>query len=431
MAATTKLIVVNAALRELGAHPLADLSTATTAQQEMLGAWDHAVESALALRDWNFARRRATLTGATDSSYPPYTYRYSKPSDFLRKTWVKSSASDDYQADHAEIAAAFYGFLSTVLVEYISDHSSNYDPANWPPHFTKMVTFLLAMRCAPKLARAGAETINILQGQISQAAATADEFEVVYLTNTQIATNRYPVMRRAIEFLGQQLSGSVAVHSQTDRLRWHMNRSWDHAVKYVLEQGAWNFATRRTTLTGGSISVPGDITADVIEGYSLAPATETDPDDLPDMAGYDYGYTLPDDFLHKIWLKADANETYERPHQFMRNAVYTTVEPVVLEYVALDDDSTDPDNWSANFLEAVAAYLALMVAPEFMVSNGSGKQEIQAPRVRDRLEQVFLAKLSDAKLRDAIQQYPTSIPPGRFARARAGRTSTLIFRRSS
>lgn len=429
MAATTKLIVYNDAIREIAGQPLLNLSTANTRLQELDGAFNHAVEYMLSKVDWGFARRRATLTGVSDTSFPPYTYRYTKPSDYLRKCWVKLTAPAEQQIVHAEVGAVFYGYEPTALIEYVSDHADNYDPANWPPHFTRVMVLYLAQLVAPKLARAGSGDVGMLEGKMQAALAEAEGFEAVFLVNTQIAANRLPVMRRALEFMGQALAGSVSVMSHADKLRWHMNESWDHCLKYVLELGAWNFATRRVILTGGTEPVPGDTVSDIIEGYSLPPAEEEEATNLPDMAGYDYGYNLPSDFLHKIWIKADANHELECEHQFMRDAVYTNREPVVMEYIAWDDDSTDPGEWSANFTEAVAAYLALTVSPELVIEQGAKSVRINANDIRQKLEAVWRGKLSDAKLRDAIQQHPQTMPVGSFVRARRGSIGTSGMRR--
>lgn len=426
MATTNKLIVFNDVLREIASQPLLNLTTPNTKLQELSGAFDHAVEYQLSKLDWGFARRRATLTGISDSSFPPYTYRYTKPSDYLRKCWIKLDASDEQQISHAEVGAVFYGFEPTALIEYVSDHADNYDPANWPPHFTRCAVLYLAQLVAPKLARAGSGDVGMLEGKLQAALAEAEGFEAVFLINTQIAANRLPVMRRALEFMGQALAGSVAVMSQADKLRWHMNQSWDHCLKYVLELGAWNFATRRAILTGGSLAAPGDVEEEIIEGYSLPPAEEPEADEtLPAISEFDYGYNLPADFLHKIWIKADANHDLECPHKFMGiKAVYCDYQPVVLEYVAWDDDTTDPGNWSANFLEAMAAYLALTVSPELVIEQGAKNIRIAANDIRQKLEAVWMDKLSDAKLRDAIQQYPERLPVGSFVRARRGSIGT-------
>lgn len=426
MATTTKLVVFNEALRELSAAPIIDLVTTNTRLYELNAAFDHAVEYVLSRADWSFARRRATLTGVSDTSFPPYIYRYAKPSDYLRKCWIKTTATDDYQVDHAEIGAVFYGYATSALIEYVSDHADNYNPANWPPYFTRAMVLYLAKVTAPRIARAGSDDIGRFEAQFQSAMTDAEGFEATFLTNTQIATERQPVMRRALELLSQSLSGSVPVHAQADKLRWQMNQAWNHCLKYVLEQAAWNFATRRAIMTGGSTTIPGDTYTDLEEGYSLGPAEVAS---LPDISGFSYGYPLPTGFLHKIWIKADANHQHECRHQFMKDAVYTAIEPVVMEYIAWDTDSIDPDNWTANFLEVVAAYLALTVAPEIVIEDTGKRAKITPTQMRGTLEAIYLRKLSDAKLRDAIQQYPHRPPPGRFASARTGAIGTNSIRR--
>lgn len=428
MASTTKLSVWNGALREIAGAPLADTTTVNAVQRILNDAWDHAVEYVLATYDWGFSRRRATLSTASDTGFPPYTYRATKPSDYLRKCWIKTNAYDEYQVDHAEIAASFYMNETTALIEYVSDHSDNYNPANWPPHFTRVLTLHLAAQIAPKVARAGSDDLGRLNGQLGEAIARAKEQEAVFLTNESILVARQPVMRRALEFMGQVSSGSVGLHAQADQLRWQMNRAWEHCLKHLLEQAAWNFATRRAIMTDGTAIVPGSTLTEVTEGYVVSPATDTTSSDVS-ASEFEYGFTLPDDFVHKIWIKGDANHDYECPHQFIGRNVFANLEPVVMEYVAYDDDSKDPTYWSASFTEALAAYLALTVTPELLLVEGTKSTKVVANDIRRALEVNFARKLSDAKLRDAIQQFPKSPPPGRFVRARTGGIGTTSIRR--
>ena len=42
------------------------------------------------------------------------------------------NADEEYQVDHAEVAAVFYAQVTSGLLEYVSDDAANYDPANWP-----------------------------------------------------------------------------------------------------------------------------------------------------------------------------------------------------------------------------------------------------------------------------------------------------------
>jgi len=423
MATTSKLIVYNEVLREIRInYPLANLTDSNPSKTALDGAYDHAVEYMLSRADWGFARRRATLSGTSNSSFPPYTFSFVRPSDWLRTCWIKANASDEAEIDYAEVAATIYSFVDTALIEYISEDSDNYDPVNWGPHFTRAFVLYLAYLVAPALARHGDEAQSKLWAQYESSEAEAQQFEARPLTNEQIPANRHPVMRRAMEFMSQSLSGSVPIQSQTAHLRWTMNRSWEHAVKYCLEAGAWNFASRRVRLTGGTEPIPGDTVDDIIEGYSIPPATEpADSEALPEMSEYDYGFVLPSDFLHKIWCKSDANSMLECDHQFLRDSVYANHDTLILEYVSNDSEATNPDNWPATFLEVVAAYLAVMAAPELMIEeSGRGRQKVSATGAKGGLEQIYQIKLGDAKRKDAIQQMRKKVPLGSFARARLG-----------
>lgn len=506
--ARTLLAVYNDALREISAGPLANTTVANASITELNNAFPGAVGYLLAQADWNFAMRRATLYGTADTTgFPPYTYRYARPASYLRKHWIKVAANDEFPTDHAPVGNSFYGFEPTCLIEYVSSHTDNYDPDNWPPLFSRVVSIYLAFLVAPKLARAGDDVLGPLWSKFQGTLAEAIDQEATFYTNTQIASERLPVMRRGIEFMGQEVAGSISLYSQTDKLRWHMNKAWDHAVRYVLEQGAWNFATKRALLRDGTdgsdtiASIQGD---NLIEGYSVtesatvtisvaAPAVITwtahgleaetpvafsttgalptgltagtvyyvlatglatnsfqvsetlngaavntsgtqsgvhtgsvveiedeDASSLPSLAGFDYGHALPDDFRHKVWIKRDANHDIEIPHQIVRDHIFVNEDPVVLEYIAEDDWTTNPDNWPATFLETVAAYLALMVSPELKVEQGGKGKKVSATQIREKLEMLFQGKLADAKTKDAVQQYPKVIPAGSFVRARAG-----------
>lgn len=430
MAATTKLIVYNEALREIGSHPLADIATANPRLQELNGAFDHAVEYMLAKVDWNFARRRASLTTVANADFTPYTYRYTKPADFLRKIWIKAAADDEFQIEHAEQLGYFYGFASSApLMEYLSDHADNYDPANWPPHFTRCLVLYLALLIGPKLARTGDDDVRGMYQKLDIALSDAEKQEKYFTPNAQVASNRLPVIRRAIEMMGQTLTGSIQVYSNVDMLKWHMNKAWADAVRYCLHQGAWNFASKRALYENGAAGdtyIPTDTVTGIVEGYSVAPATSSTP---PSISGYDYSYPLPDDFLHKIWIKSTVDSMFECHHQILLNYIFTNEDPCVMEYIAEDDNTTDPTNWPYPFGECVSAYLALMVSPQLVLEMDSKAAKVKANEINDKMHALFHQRLSDAKMRDAIQQEPKNLPLGRFARARFGSIGTTSVRR--
>lgn len=428
---TTKLIVYNDVLRELGSHPLANLVTANTRLQELNGAWDNAVGFILSRVDWDFASRRASLTGVADTSYVPYTYRFTPPSGFLRKVWLKSAPGDEFQIDHIQAGAVFYAFEHNAVLEYISGASDSYDPANWPPQFTRCVTLYLAMLVAPKLARSGEDDTKAWYQKLDIAIQEAERQEAVYNVGTQVASERLPTIRRGIELLGQSLAGSFAINSRIDEIRWAMDKAWNDAVLFMLTQGAWNFASKRALLMSGETgdaNIPSDTVVGVIEGYSVGPDSSTAAT-LPSISGFTYSFPLPADFVHKIWIKADVAHDIECTHQQLGAYMFTTQDPAIMEYVCKSDFALDPANWPHPFREAVAAYLAMTVAPEFMIESDGKRGSVKAPQLRDKLEALFGRKLSDARLKDAIQQEVKRIPVGNFARARLGWSGSTLGRR--
>lgn len=422
MAYTDKLVIYNDVLRSIGGHPLANLTTANTALQELEGAFPHAVEYMLAKIDWNFARRRATLTGVASSAVPPYTYSYALPSDFLRRVWVKKDAADEFDVEHAQIGAAIYGFETTALMEYITDHADVYSPATWPPHFTRCMVIYLGLLVGPKLARFGDADVKSAYGLLNAAMADAETAEAVYVNNAAVPVARNPVLRKALDFLGQALAPGLLTASQVQLFRWQMSKGWDHALKWCLEQGAWNFATKRMKLSSPfdpDEVMPGGEFASIVEGYSV----DGDPDTataLPTISDYDYGFALPDDFVHKLWIKADVAHQDECPYQIIRDMIFTDFETCVLEYVATDEWISDPSHWPATFLEFMAAYLALSVAPEIAVEDGGRGARVKAAGVREKLDLLLERKKADAKTKDAAQQYPQALSLGNYARARFG-----------
>ena len=387
MVATTKLIVWNEALREIGDHPLTDTTTPNTAQDALNSAWDHAVEYVLSRRDWNFARRRATLTGISDTSHPPYVYRYARPSDYLRKIWVKNAADDEFQIPHAEIAAVIYGHATSALIEYISDHSDNYDPANWPPQFTRVLALYLAMLVAPKLGRVGMDDAKTWYQKIDIALQEAERSEAVTTISADISTDRDAVMRRAIEILGQRLEGAVPVYSDVDALRWQLNRGWETMVKFVLEQAPWNFALRRATLT------------------STADAT---------YAPYAYRFARPSGFLKRVWIRETATDAHEADYTEAGTYFYGHAGTKVLEYIAADAAAMTAANWPASFAELVATYMAAQLAPAGgSVTTGEDGKERRTPSIRQALMQQFAQMLEVARTAEASQHQSKQVPAAR------------------
>lgn len=375
MATTTRLIVYNEALREIGALPLGNDTTPDPRLLALSGAWDHAVEYTLGRMDWNFARRRAVLAGVADATYPPFTYRYARPAGYLRKCWIKAAPSDEFQIDHTESGVLIYGFLPSAVIEFMSDDATNADPANWPPQFTRCMALYLALLVAPKIGRAGDDdTAKALWQKLSGALEEASGQEVAFSTNKQIAADRLPVMRRALEMIGHVLTGSTMTQSQTDYMRWAMDKAWADCVEFVLAQAPWNFALRRATLTG---------TADTT------------------FAPYAFRYARPADYIRRSWLKLTPTDAFEADYGEFGNVFRGYAASLVLEYTASDAAALSPESWTPQFREAIACYLAMQASGRVTLSDGEGGNvQAAASKVRDELGKQFQAYLEAAKTID-------------------------------
>lgn len=388
MAITSKIIIWNEVLRELGDHPLADTTTVTATQKVLNDSWDHAVEYVLSRRDWNFARRRATLTGTTDTTYPPYTRRYARPTDYLRKVWLKAHADDEFQLPHAEVAAIIYGFELTAQLEYVTDAATVYDPVNWPPQFTRVLVLYLAMLCSPKIGRQGMGEAQVWHQKIGAALQEAERLEAVTTLNVAIDTARNPVIRRAIEVLGQRLDGHGGVRSDVDALRWQINRGWVGFVSAVLEQAPWNFALRRATMTSSA-------------------STAFPP--------YSYRFERPADFLKRVWIREVATDAHEADYAEAGGAFYAFAGTKVIEYISADAAALCPTNWPASFSELVAVYIAAQLAPAGTISSDDQGRPQRSAGPRDGLLQQFAAMLEPARLAEASQHQTKQVPAARRA----------------
>lgn len=389
MAATSRLTVYNEALREIGALPLGDTTTPDPRLLALAGAWDHAVEYTIGRLDWNFARRRATLAGIADVTYPPFTYRYARPAGYLRKCWIKAAPADEFQIDHTESGLLIYGFLPAAVVEFMSDDATNADPASWPPQFTRCMALYLALLVAPKIGRAGDDdTAKALWQKLSGALEEASGQEVAFSTNKQIAADRLPVMRRSLEMIGHVLTGSTMTQSQTDYLRWAMDRTWSDCVEFVLAQAPWNFATRRVILNGAADT-------------SFPP--------------YTFRYARPTNYIRRSWLKTAATDTFEADFGEFGNLFRGYAASLVLEYTARDSTALSPTSWTPQFREAIACYLAMQVAGRVTMSNGEGGDvQATASKARDELGKQFQAYLEAARAIDVTTFSDKNVPSERL-----------------
>ena len=185
--------------------------------------------------------------------------------------------------------------------------------------------------------------------------------------------------------------------SDTEAWRHTIDVVYDRVLKYMLEQGRWNFATRTVQLDAS--------------------------EDVEPEFGFSYAFDKPDDYRRTI--KMSANERLFPTlgaGQFVNEGAtwFADVDPLYVSYVS--DGAAyggDLTLWPEMFATAVEHEIAKRVGPGLTGISGSALDEIK----RDAL-----GALRRAKSWDAQNQPADPLPPGRLVSARRGYRQTARFR---
>jgi hypothetical protein len=145
--------------------------------------------------------------------------------------------------------------------------------------------------------------------------------------------------------------------------RYQLDNAWTDAVAYMLLQGLWNFAIRTITVTESGTPI----------------------------AGWDYAFTKPSDYVRTVgkWY-ANVDTLYVR--HVSNHASY----------------GLNITGWPLSFTKALEAYLA------FEAGLGVAGDKSN----RNDLYQLFEKRLKRAKIIDAFDESVKTSPPGRLVRAR-------------
>lgn len=158
------------------------------------------------------------------------------------------------------------------------------------------------------------------------------------------------------------------------------------AVRYCLEQGYWNFATRTIKI-------------------------EATPSLEPDF-GYRYAFTKPTDFVQLVSISLD--EYFTAPlNNFTDEDQYWFADYDVLYISYISDDASygaSLGDWTETFTRFIELYLAYRAAPQITHDSSIIKY------IENKMK---LAMLS-AKNKDAVNQGAKQTPLGKLARARLG-----------
>lgn len=193
--------------------------------------------------------------------------------------------------------------------------------------------------------------------------------------------DKLSIYREALRHLGgERLSSLTEVRPE----RITFDDVWASAVRYVLNKGLWNFATRTVELT-----------------YD---------EDLSVTLGYTYGFSKPTDSIRTAGVSLDGtfNDGFE-DYKDENGYLYASVESFYLQYISVDTDfGMNLGLWPEPFAKAVAVYLAYESA--LPVSSDKG--------TRADMYQLFSKLLKEAKSIDAAEDRVKRAPVGRLVRSR-------------
>ena len=193
------------------------------------------------------------------------------------------------------------------------------------------------------------------------------------------------VYNSALRIMGERKLASLTENRESRRV---LDGVWDEdAVRYCLEQGQWQWASRSVKLEAS-------------ESVS------------PDF-GYTYAFEKPNDYIRTVNICTD--EYFSNPlNRFVDESgyIFADIDIIYLRYVSDDVEyGRDFSLWTPSFQRYVSAYIAYEASLRLTNSHS----------IQDRLEQLVKRRLSDAQAKDGVNR-PIMFPPrGTFINARHGR----------
>lgn len=184
-----------------------------------------------------------------------------------------------------------------------------------------------------------------------------------------MATSQLGLYNIALFAVGERPLSSLTEDREPRRLLDEIwTRGGGGTVRYVLEQGLWNFATRAVQIDADSEFSP--------------------------TFGFTNAFTLPEDMVRMIEISAD--DEFGDPlhyYDFEAHYIYASVDPIFLKYVS-DHTSYGGDLslWPETFTLYAGHWMATQLAPRL-----TNDVEIEA------LKMTTMELLVSARLKDASQ----------------------------
>lgn len=414
----TQLSLYNGALRLIKGRRLATTSDDDPSRYLLDDVYAGALAHCFELGQWAFASKSASVAGAA-SSNRGFSYRFTKPSDFVRL--ISISASSTYYPPleaYAEDNTYWFSSESTIYITYVSDDASyGGDLTKWPETYARVVEAYLAKEISPHLTNADGivgrsiETFDeSLQlslakdainrtARVLSASTLAIYNGVLRLIGKRNFTNfddRF-IARRIYDANGdpgtQQRQGRAPTMPANDAeaetvLRRLIDECYDRSVEYILSQGLWNFASR-----------------------TVAIEAETD---VEPTFGYTYVFEKPDDYVRVVAV-GNNGSLWPPLNEYMDEGAYwnANCDPLYVQYISSGASyGGNTSLWPETFKKVIEAYLALQIAPDPHSNVSGSKLEV--------LNDHYKRMLRDARAKDAMNQGPQRPPPGQLSMSRMG-----------
>lgn len=198
-------------------------------------------------------------------------------------------------------------------------------------------------------------------------------------------TDQLSLYNKALLYCSEAPATSLSEESVAKRV---MDQIWnDGAVRHILEQGLWNVALR-------TLEVAYDSGVEPPFAYRRAFEQPTDLVRINALCS--------DEYLNEPLIRYLDEAGYW----------YADIDRIYVSYVS--DDAAfggDLSRWPESLAEAGARWMASLAAHAF------NKAETQIARMEAAADRAF----AYARNRDAMNQPTRFLPPGRWARSRAGR----------
>ena len=160
----SKIQLISNALILIGDLPVTSLSGNSRAETVANNLYDSVVQNELTKFRWGFARKKAQLSLTAESPIGnEWQYSYQLPADLL--VLIKLNPNIKYQIIGDKVYCNISGSL-------FCDYIASAPESEWPPYFSKMIEYALAMEFAPSI-RDSASSMQLMAQQYINASRMA------------------------------------------------------------------------------------------------------------------------------------------------------------------------------------------------------------------------------------------------------------------